>query len=290
MGFRVPAVKAALVAAAKHDERYGRGSAAVAEATRLARHGVEIDYWASSIKSAATRAALIRFKLGMIPGIKATIYKWKGQLARYSLGDVAKLMACPCGVDGPQDPFHLAFECARTKPFWDEALAAMDGLVLGVVAPMDVAVAIAVAWAGLSPSQKIKWGLTASDAGFPAALAASLHQCAAAAVVKIMASGARLFGDSPALRDLALPFVCVSAPTVLQGMPVLLTRAPSLADRARVVPRLLAWPLGACPVAVAPLGTGGSGLALLVFGNWGSGPGGSGLAPLFCGSTCALMV
>ena len=35
---------------------------------------------------------------------------------------------------------------------------------------------------------------------------------------------------------LALPSVCVSVPTVLQGMPVLLTRPPNLAsaDRARV--------------------------------------------------------
>ena len=254
MRFRVPVVKKAMVEASKHDARYGRGSAAIAEATRLARSGAEIEYWARSIGSAATRAALIRFKLGMIPSIKATVYKWRGQLGRYSQEDAAKLMACPCGAGGvvgsPQDPLHLAFECVRTKPFWEEAVAAMDAQVAVAAAPVGVA----VAWAGLSFVRKIQWGLTADDAGFPAALAASLHQCAAAAVAKVMAAASDLFKDTPALRDLALPFACVDAPTVVQGMPVIVARPPRLVDRGCFVPRVIVWSVEDCPVAVAPLG------------------------------------
>ena len=38
-------------------------------------------------------------------------------------------MACSCGFgDGtaPQDPYHVAFECMQARPFWEEAVAAMD--------------------------------------------------------------------------------------------------------------------------------------------------------------------
>ena len=55
---------------------------------------------------------------------------------------------------------------------------------------------------------------------------------------------------------LALPFACVDAPTVVQGMPVIVARPPRLVERGRFVPRVLVWPVEdcTCPVAVAPLG------------------------------------
>jgi hypothetical protein len=62
----------------------------------------------------------VRFKLGMILGTKANVYKWGGQLARFAGKDARRLMASGCGHGPghmPQDSYHVALECGRVKPF-----------------------------------------------------------------------------------------------------------------------------------------------------------------------------
>ena len=205
-----------MVGAAKHDGNYGRGSVAVADATRVGQPGVEMSYWSNVVSSAVNRQALVRFKLGMVPGVKATVYKWGGQLARFSTVDAGRLMACGCGGGpelAPQDPYHVAFECTRVKPYWEEAVAAMDACI--AKAP---AVVVAV-WNSLSFGQKCKWGLTAADGAFQSGVAREMHECMAAAVAKFMARALSIFKDVPSLRSLALPYVCMPAPTVVQACP-----------------------------------------------------------------------
>lgn len=241
---RVYEVKKALVKDAGHDAAYGRGAGAVAAATRVGVPGTEVAYWAKVLPSAVVRQAMVRFKLGMIPGIKANVYKWGGQLARFDLGDAKRLMACPCGFgDGsaPQDPYHVAFECAAARPFWEAAVLDMD------VRVQKEDAAVKALWASFSMKEKCKWGLSATDSPFPATVAADLHKCMGAAVAKLMAKASALF-VTPALRSLELPYFCPPVPTVLQSGVVLMTRPPRGAVPDPSAVRVLLWPAEDCPM------------------------------------------
>ena len=68
---RVGKVKRDAVAVSVHDAKYGRGSAAVAAGVRGPLPGKEVGYWGRVLPVPAARQAMLRFKLGMIPGIKA---------------------------------------------------------------------------------------------------------------------------------------------------------------------------------------------------------------------------
>ena len=127
------------------------------------------------------RQALVRFKLGLIPGIKASVYKWGGQLARFDANDSKLLMACGCNGGpqlAPQDPHHVAFECNRVKPFWEEVVAVMDACVVKGSAVE------AVLWASLDFRQKCKWGLTAADGVFQPSVARDIRICTMAWLLK----------------------------------------------------------------------------------------------------------
>jgi hypothetical protein len=240
---RVCQIKKGMVSTSKHDAKYGRGSVAVADATRVGQPGVEMLYWSKVLSSAVNRQALVRFKLGMIPGAKSTLYKWGGQLARFSLDDARRLMACGCGGGpelAPQDPYHVAFECSKVKPFWEDAVAAMDACTVKGLA-VDAAV-----WASFSFEQKCKWGLVAADGLFEPSLARDMHECMAAAVAKLMAGALDVFKDVPSLRSLALPYVCLPAPTVMQGLPVTMTGPPPRCVPDLGVVRVPVWPREAC--------------------------------------------
>jgi hypothetical protein len=103
------------------------------------------------------------------------------------------------------------------------------------------------AWAALSFAQKCKWGLTAADGGgFQPSVASAMHECMAVGVAKFMAGALDVFADVPSLRSLALPYACPPTPTVLQGMPVLMTRPPRRGYPDPAAVRLLVWPKEAC--------------------------------------------
>ena len=72
------------------------------------------------------REALFKTKFGMYPCIKATVFKWKHQLGKFSTGAAASLMGCQCGVKvagvpAPQDAVHVVNECAYLAE-WRECL------------------------------------------------------------------------------------------------------------------------------------------------------------------------
>ena len=240
MARRVVEVKKALVSGAGHDKAYGRGSTAIAAATRVGMPGKELDYWCRVLAVPAARRAVIRLKLGMVPGVKANTYKWGGQLARFAPCDAARLMACPCGFgDGtaPQDPFHVAFECCYARPAWVGAVEAMDSCVAAAPA------AERAVWASYSFEQKCKWGLSATNSPFPEKRAASMHQCVGAAVARLMGAAAKMYAGVPSLASLSLPYSCPPVPRVLQGMPVLMTRPPRAAVPDQDAVRVVVWPV-----------------------------------------------
>ena len=67
----------------------------------------------------------------------------------------------------------MAFECGHVRAFWEEAVVAME------VVLVDATAVERVIWGGFSFEQKCKWAWTASDGGFEAQTAARMHQCMA---------------------------------------------------------------------------------------------------------------
>ena len=146
-------------------------------------------------------------------------------------------MACGCGCGpefAPQDPYHAAFECGNARPFWEAAVSGMDACVAKGPAS-DVA-----SWAKLSFQQKCKWGLTASHGGYQPQIAGAMHAVMAASVAKFMSGVIKLY-DVVSLRSLRLPYVCMPAPTVLQGV-VLMTRPPRGGVPNPDAVHVLVWP------------------------------------------------
>ena len=123
---RVKAIEGRKQIKLDHDAKYGRGSAAMCNRSLLSwhfeprEHESEVKFWHRMVVNSVHREAVLRAKFGLLPFIKATVFKWGSQLAKFSEAGAARLMACGCGhafgasgalLDLPQDVTHVLEEC-----------------------------------------------------------------------------------------------------------------------------------------------------------------------------------
>ena len=197
----------------KHDAKYGRGSAAVFLQGVGEEHYMhskevksEIQFWHEVVPNTVHREALFRAKFGLLPFVKANLFKWKSQLLKFSDQAASALMACDCGAHGPQDAQHVIMECLHVEEWRDSLIHELRDVVQKMQ-PTALAV-----WDSWSQADQMAVGFAPKFSSlFPKECNVLLKRVLAKGVAKLFLLLKDAYGENKGVTQSVVPYVTLAS-------------------------------------------------------------------------------
>ena len=197
----------------KHDAKYGRGSAAVFLQGMGEEHYMhskevksEIQFWHEVVPNTVHREALFRAKFGLLPFVKANLFKWKSQLLKFSDQAASALMACDCGAHGPQDAQHVIMECLHVEEWRDSLIHELRDVVQKMQ-PTALAV-----WDSWSQADQMAVGFAPKFSSlFPKECNVLLKRVLAKGVAKLFLLLKDAYGENKGVTQSVVPYVTLAS-------------------------------------------------------------------------------